>query len=383
MKSGLKAWLVVCAIAGFGCTGADKTQVLTGRVTQQGAIAVRAIDGDTVITAGRVRSDGSFTLSLPAGHRYRLEVLTANGVHNIVGTKDGSLADLTFKVCQPQDPFDMGGFGEPCDPTDPNTMCEPGCDPTTDPNCWKCEPDDPMCQPTPCDQSDPNCTMCDPGDPNCGGGCDPTDPNCTKCDPMTDPTCGQPCDPNTDPMCPPPCDPNDPDCGKCDPMTDPNCGWPTPCDPATDPMCVPPCDPMTDPNCGTCDPATDPNCGGTCDLMNDPDCKCYPGDPNCDPWPCDPTTDPMCGGTCDPTLDAMCPVPPPPCDDPMDPNTCKDPCMDDPAACGCGVVEADKMQPTDGTCWPPPEPCNEMGCPDDPWAPENWPTDFGCEETMK
>src|SRR5688500_5535595 len=196
MKSGWKAWLVACAIAGFGCTGdTDKTQVLTGRVSQQGAIAVRAIDGDTVITAGRVRSDGSFTLSLPAGHKYRLQVLTASGVHNIVGTKDGSLTDLTFKVCQPQDPFDMGGFGEPCDPMDPNTMCEPGCDPTTDPNCWKCDPGDPMCVP-PCDPMT---------DPSCGGGCDPSDPNCTKCDPMTDPTCGQPCDPNTDPMCPPPC----------------------------------------------------------------------------------------------------------------------------------------------------------------------------------
>src|SRR5262245_61181325 len=118
MRSALSALLVAsCAIAGFGCTDGTKTQVLTGRVTTKNAVAVRAIDGDTIVTAGRVRSDGTFTLSLPAGHRYRLEVLSAGGVHNVVGTAKGGIADLAFKVCQPEDPFDMGGFGDPDMPT--------------------------------------------------------------------------------------------------------------------------------------------------------------------------------------------------------------------------------------------------------------------------
>jgi hypothetical protein len=71
----------------------------------------------------------------------------------------------------------------------------------------------------------------------------------------------------------------------------------------------------------------------------------------------------------------------------MDPNTCKDPCMVDPLSCGCGS-EPGQMDPTDPngmgtsdgdtTCWPEPEPCNEMSCPDDPWEPQYPPGDFGC-----
>lgn len=341
MTSALKAWLVAAfAVAGFGCTEGSKTQVLTGRVSAQGAIAVRAIDGTTVITAGRVRSDGTFTLQLPAGHRYRLEVLTASGVHNVVATHSGVVADVRFKVCEPQPPHDMGGFGEPgCDPMDPNSA---GCGDPPPP----CDPNDPDCKPYPCDPStDPMCPPpCDPTtDPNCGTTCDPmTDPNCGGgggCDPMTDPSCGV-CDPN---------DPNDPDC-----MTPP-----------------PPCDPMTDPNCGTtCDP-NDPTCG-VCIDETDPNCKCdwWMG---CEVPPCDPM------------VDAMCPTPPPPCEDPTDPNTCKDPCMVDPLACGCGTDPGDGMTYPDGTtmdntCWPPPEPCTMESCPDEPWQPDYPPGDFGCDD---
>ncbi len=46
-------------------------------------IAVRAIDGQDVVTAAQVRSDGSFTLALPSGNRYRIEVLTAAGVKHL------------------------------------------------------------------------------------------------------------------------------------------------------------------------------------------------------------------------------------------------------------------------------------------------------------
>lgn len=250
MKSMLKAWLIAaCAVAGVGCSDGDKTQVLTGRLTNRDAIAVRAIDGATIVTAARVRSDGSFTLLLPANHRYRLEVLTKGGVHNVVGTKYGALADITFKVCEPQDAFDMGGMNEPkCDPMDPSCGDGGTCDPMSDPNCM------PPCDPT-------------------------TDPMC-KGDPLP------PCDPMTDPMCEPqPCDPNDPSCVVCaDGTEDPNCKcewWMgTDCEP------VPPCDPTVDAMCPTpptpCEDPTDPNtCKDPC--MVDPlSCGCGtdPGDPN-------------------------------------------------------------------------------------------------------
>lgn len=73
----------------------------------------------------------------------------------------------------------------------------------------------------------------------------------------------------------------------------------------------------------------------------------------------------------------------PPCADPMDPTSCKDPCIEDPMACGCTTPD----------CWPEPQPCyatmggaNEptndqpMMCdPSDGMAPDNVPGDFGCE----
>jgi hypothetical protein len=363
MRSALTAWLAAaCAAVGSGCTEPTKTQVLTGKVTTRDAIAVRAIDGTTVVTAARVRSDGRFTLQLPRGHRYRLEVLTGSGVHNVVRGAGGALGDLEFEVCEPTDPFDMGGFGEP------------GCDPMTDPDCKPCGPNDPNCMPPPpCDPNDPACIPpCDANDPMCvpPPPCDPSDPNCMTppppCAPATDPDCK--CYPG-DPNCPPPCDPmTDPSCGgggTCDP-SDPNC-VPPPCDPS-DPMCAPPpCDPATDPNCkcdawsGVCEPVPPP-----CDP-NDPTCACQPGDPNCP--------------TCDPMIDATCPTPPPPCEDPMDPDTCKDPCMVDPLSCGCGsdpgTMQPDGTISEDNTCWPPPEPCTSDSC-SDPWTPENPPGDFGC-----
>lgn len=306
MRTALTTWLAAaCAVAGFGCTAPDKTQVLTGRVSTRDAVAVRAIDGTTIVTAGRVRSDGTFTLSLPKGHRYRLEVLTRSGVHNIIGTTSGT--DLSFKVCEPSDPFDMGGFGDmDCDPmTDPNCKPEPPqCDPG-DPNClppmpWPCDPTtDPMCK-------------CGPNGEGCGdgggtGGCDSTDPNCVPppCDPAMDPNCMPlPCDPATDPTCK--CYPGDPNCPPpCDPMTDPNCG--VTCDPEVDAMCPPPPPPCTDPT----DPTTckdpcmvDPvACGCLADGTTNDGMSCWPPPEPCDGtncpddpwWPNNPPGDFGCG----------------------------------------------------------------------------------------
>ena len=67
--------------------------------------------------------------------------------------------------------------------------------------------------------------------------------------------------------------------------------------------------------------------------------------------------------------------------DPTDPNTCKDPCVVDPLACGCapeGMGGTTMNDPPDNTCWPPPEPCTNMSCPDDPLKPQYPPGDFGC-----
>lgn len=175
------------------------------------------------------------------------------------------------------------------------------------------------------------------------------------CDPMTDPSCKPPCG---DPPPPPPCtNPMDPNCQP------PGCGGPN----------EPPCPNCMDPTDPNCKPPEPPSCGGPneppcppppCMDPNDPMCKpCMPGDPNCDGTGggCMPG-DPNCGGS-DPN-----------CMDPMDPETCKDPCVIDPMQCGCPVMEPN--------CWPPPEPpmCQpgEMCDPNGGMTPTNVPSNFGC-----
>ncbi len=345
VRSIITAVALTAAIA--ACTGDPGTQVLTGRVDRtKGALAIRAISDGDVVTAGQVRSDGSFTLVLPAGSQYRLEVLTSSGVRNVVARDGAGLRDLMFKVCEPRAPFDVGGIADPgnpmCAPDDPNCKydceadgtCPPPCDPATNENC----------PPPPCaDPNDPNC-KCE-ADGTCPPPpCEPGDPSCTPCDQM---------DPNGN-CPPPPCAPDDPNCMPCAP-DDPSC---MPCDPSTDPYCK--CD--ANGNCG--------GGGGMCTDPNDPSCAppCSdPNDPNCMPPGCD------ANGTCECT-DPNDPGCAPPCADPMDPTSCKDPCVDDPASCGCMA--------NDPNCWPAPTPCecdsNGMCEPDGTMTPEHVPQDFGC-----
>jgi hypothetical protein len=209
-----------CAAFAIACTGGSPAQVLTGKVTAKDAIAVRAVSGSDVVTAGRVHTDGSFTLSLPEGKAYHLEVLTSDGSARPILARDGvTPKNLAFDVCHASKPYDLGGVGgsngagpglcppppPPCDSsTDPSCMCDPSsgacpppkCDPTTDPSCM-CDPTTGPCPPPKCDPTmDPSC-MCDPTT----GACPPP-----KCDPTQDPTC---------PVMPPPCvDPTDPNTCK-------------------------------------------------------------------------------------------------------------------------------------------------------------------------
>ena len=79
------AWLVALLLAGAGCADEQApAQRISGKVTTSGAVAVRAVRGDVVVTASPVRTDGSFTIVLPAAsERYRLEVLTTSGVRHV------------------------------------------------------------------------------------------------------------------------------------------------------------------------------------------------------------------------------------------------------------------------------------------------------------
>jgi len=267
-----RAWLVALLLAGAGCTDdAAPTQVISGKVTTNGAVAVRAVRGDVVVTASQIRTDGSFTLVLPAaGERYRLEVLTTSGVRHVFSRAEGSLADLSFRVCQPTDPYDLGGLGPNAGTGTGGSGGGMGGDPGV-PEPWECDPDDPMCVPPPP-------PMCAPDDPSCEGptqpGCtDPSDPYCfcTSDGDCPPPTCG-----GTEPW---PGEPNDPTVPG-----DPDAPTSNGGTPGWDPMCPPPppqpcADPM-DPTTCTDPCATDPaSCGCS---SNDPDCWPQPQEPACD-----------------------------------------------------------------------------------------------------
>jgi hypothetical protein len=321
-----RAWLVALwgAAFGFGCSGQESTQVLTGRIDATGVVAIRAVSGEDVVTASKVEADGTFRLALPSGSRYRLEVLTSSGVKHVLSHESGSWKGLEFGVCVPSDPFDVGSIG------DSGTMC----DPMSDPNCKPCG-DDPGQPPPPCnDPMDPNC-MCKPD-----GTCPP-------------PPCSDPMDPNCQPPPPPSCGgPNEPPCPECMDPTDPNCKPPDPCSTnPMDPNCQPPPDPeCMDPTDPWCQCKADGTCPPPCNDPSDPNCMggCMPGDPNCGTGPI--------------------------CEDPMDPDTCKDPCVIDPMNCGCSS--------NDPNCWPPPEPpeCMAGGTcdPGGTMTPSKVPGDFGC-----
>lgn len=158
----MKKLLSSCLIAAFAaCTGSVRPdQVLTGRASTSDAIALRAVSQGAVVTASRVHSDGSFTLAVPAGTQYALEVLTSGGIVRRLVATNG--AEIAFDVCQPSKPYDLGGIGSgsgfDCPPP------PPPCDPTQDPNCTlpppPCtDPSDPTTCIDPC-MSDPEVCAC-------------------------------------------------------------------------------------------------------------------------------------------------------------------------------------------------------------------------------
>src|SRR5215207_2010382 len=99
-----RAWLaaILGAAFGFGCSDSVPTsQVLTGRIDTTGVVAIRAVSGDDVVTAAQIESDGSFRIALPAGAKYRLEVLTTTGVKQVLQHDDGTWKGFAVKVCVP------------------------------------------------------------------------------------------------------------------------------------------------------------------------------------------------------------------------------------------------------------------------------------------
>jgi hypothetical protein len=255
-----RAVLWLAAALAAACSSDRSSQTIEGQVARSNfeseVLGVRAVHGSQAIAWSTVDEAGRFQIEVPVGEDYRLEVVTAGGVHGFVVRDRGEARNLTFDVCGATEAFDVGhvhgwgqsgeggehpgggGCDDPC--MDPDGNCEP-----------PCGPDDPGCEP-PCDPNDPD-GMCPP--PPCE---DPTDPNCCP-----DGMCTPPCDPDTgegccgpDGSCPPP---------PCDDPTDPNC--------CPDGMCPPP-------------PCDQPDGSGCCEGgYDDPMCWPEPGPPPCEDGP--------------------------------------------------------------------------------------------------
>ena len=372
------AALAACNQAGENPPAEESAQIVSGRVARHNfaseVVGVRAVSGDTAAAWSAVALDGSFSLELPAGAEYRMEVVTAAGSHGFVGSAGGSTHALSFAVCSAGAPFDVGhvhGWAQ-SDGEKPGDDCDdppPPCDDAgnccfDDGTC--CFPDGSCCF--------PGGTCCAPGEP-----CEPP-----PCNPGPDGNCDPepPCEPGPDGTCDPGTPPCDLDTGEncCDdPAEDGSCPG-QPCKPGPDGTCddpepPPPCDPATGQNCcenprddGSCpDQPCEPGPDGTCD---DPTTPCEAGDPNC----CEnPAPDGSCPGQCEPGPDGTCDDPTTPCEPGPDGN-----CDQPPSPCD---------DYDDPSCWPQPgtPPCagvpdaeSGAACWSDGAVPEKLIPDFGC-----
>lgn len=352
-----KPTLLIAAALG-ACVANDDTQTISGRVERTGfdgmALGARVVQGDAVVVTAPLAADGSFTVTVPAGTGYRLEIITSTGAHPFVQQAGAVLIEETFDVCDPIDPYDLGDvyqgdeipddWGEPGDPTwcpdgtmpDADGTCtggtEPGCgdppppdwcpDGVPEEECWDPCSWDPMACDDPCALYPETCDPC---------AADPS-------------LCEDPCLEHPE-WCEDPCSSDDP--AGCDPcvehpeLCDPCLADPSLCDPcATRPeLCEDPC-------------ASDPT------LCEDP-CALYPE--LCDPCMGDPSL-------CDPCLEH--------------PELCEDPCVTDPTLCESPCSAGMDGSYDDPTCWPPPDdmPCDASGVcePGGCAVPEAPIPDFGC-----
>ena len=242
-------FLAAALLSLAACAGDAEVQRISGKITLSSFRApvegVRAMQGTTVIATGRVAADGSFSLAVPAGADYRLEVVTREAPYDLlVSGKNGTPRVAAFDVCAGEDPFDMGGIDYwdeedggalPCPPDVPPEECgeptEP-CDPAVDPDCPSdpCAEDPEACLPPECPPDDPGCLPPEPCDPSTDPDC-PPDPCLENPELCWPPECPEGTDPET-------CWPDDPGC----PYDDPAC-WPEPLPP-------PECDDPSNPDCG-------------------------------------------------------------------------------------------------------------------------------------
>lgn len=145
MKMQLFAAVPVLLVA---ACGSNTPQTVTGRVAAASfpypVETVRAVRAGRSVVAAPVAGDGSFSIDIPSGSRYRLEFAAADGRSGLVFPRQLGTIDVTFDVRGHQAPFDLGAvryLGDPATHTYKTTTgggagggdgeCEDGVDPSS------------------------------------------------------------------------------------------------------------------------------------------------------------------------------------------------------------------------------------------------------------
>ena len=372
------AVLLTAAATVLACgTGpTDEIQVLRGRVTAAdvGApvVGVRVMQGQRLVASRPVADDGSFTIEVPVGSDYRLEVVSRERAHGVaVHRGHGTRPMALFDVCEAEPDVDLGDL-------------DSGGDGNVG---WGSSDGDCLNPPPPCAD----------GDGDCVEPCFEDEDGVLICgDPVP------PCDEDDSPFCddtpPPPCFEEDDGSWSCDDPPPPPCfeeddgSWS--CDDTPPPPCF-----EEDDGSWTCDDTDPPpppcfeddEGSWTCDDTDPPPPPCFEDDDgswvcvNTDPPPCDPDDDGTCGwepGCGDPE---NCDEPDAPCGGAdTEAGWCDDICMTDPDLCW---PTPDECSYDDPMCWP--EACvtydgpngldGDPECFDIGLVPDNPLPLFGCE----
>lgn len=121
--------MILATLAVAGCAS-DPGQTITGRINAgsfpEAVTHVRAI-GSTSVVDARVAADGSFLMRLPAGERYRIEMVSAVRASDLVFPRPATgTLDTSFYIAASGDAFDFGMVTYVKDPEGSTTIFDQG-----------------------------------------------------------------------------------------------------------------------------------------------------------------------------------------------------------------------------------------------------------------
>lgn len=139
--------LFALGFVAVGCSSPAGSQTISGRVAQSTFASpvdtVTVVKGGTGVLEAPVAADGSFTVIVPAGSGYRIELSSAATRAGLVSPRSSGAIDVTFAVRGSGAPFDLGMVRYVGDPAgtifkqtggtggDGDGECEDGIDPAT------------------------------------------------------------------------------------------------------------------------------------------------------------------------------------------------------------------------------------------------------------